>query len=127
MQWELGEACESRDSGTPGEAESPGSYLRCLKVSDLCAESSSLVSEEPAPKQDRPPQHHPNGTSLAFKKQQVTPALLSWQPQCRTSIGHGERRREVEKARGDFSGKAHLLLSFRKPHWRRGKEWVLGV
>lgn len=33
----------------------------------------------------------------------------------------------MEKARGDFSGKAHLLLSFRKPLWRReGKEWVLG-
>lgn len=27
----------------------------------------------------------------------------------------------MEKARGDFSGKAHLLLSFRKPHWRGGE------
>lgn len=32
----------------------------------------------------------------------------------------------MEKAHGDFSGKAHLLLSFRKPHWEEGEEWVLG-
>lgn len=64
-----------RNSGRSREPWELGQILEYLKVHHPCAKSSSLVSGEQGTKQDRPPQNHPNGTSLAFKKQQVTPAV----------------------------------------------------
>lgn len=88
VQWLLGEVAkpvvqELREKQRePRELEQT---LERLKVHDVRAKSSSLVSGEQGPKQDRLAQHHPNGTSLAFKKHQVVPAQLPWQPQRRDS------------------------------------------
>lgn len=110
----------------------PGSWNRYLSVSwsvhDLCAKSNSLVSGEQGPKQDRPPQRRPNGTSVPFKKQQVAPAQLPWQPQCRETPeamerGEGRWRRHVvtflEKPICSFLSENHIGEG-------GGKEWVLG-